>query len=54
VLKVPGDAAFQPEAIIDVVAPFEDTHCGKRQMTVRDPDGRIWRLHAPANANNSP
>ena len=47
VLKV-GDAdAFRPEAIVDVVTPFENTHWETREMTVRDPDGRIWRLQAP-------
>jgi len=48
VLKMPDEAAFQPEAIVDVVTPFADTHWGTREMTVRDPDGRIWRLQAPA------
>lgn len=32
---------------LDVVTPFEDTHWGTRDMTIRDPDGRIWRLQAP-------
>ena len=49
VLKVP-DETF-PEPSVDVVTPFEDTHWGTREMTVRDPDGRIWRLQAPAAAN---
>jgi hypothetical protein len=31
-----------------VVTPFEDTHYGTREMTVRDPDGRVWSLQAPA------
>ncbi|MGH7708048.1 MAG: VOC family protein [Vulcanimicrobiaceae bacterium] len=48
VLKVADSAAFRPDAVVDVVAPFEDTHWGTREMTVRDPDGRIWRLKAPA------
>ena len=47
VLKVVDADAFQPEAIVDVVTPFENTHWGTREMTVRDPDGRIWRLQAP-------
>jgi hypothetical protein len=48
VLKV-GDAdRFQPSASLDVVTPFEATHWGTQEMTVRDPDGRIWRLQAPA------
>ena len=48
VLKVADADAFRPDPSIDVVAPFEDTHYGTREMTVRDPDGRIWRLQAPA------
>jgi hypothetical protein len=46
VLKVPDESL--PEDIVDVVTVFEDTHWGTREMTVRDPDGRIWRLQAPA------
>jgi hypothetical protein len=33
---------------VEVVTPFEDTHYGTREMTVRDPDGRLWTLQAPA------
>ncbi|MBN3834401.1 VOC family protein [Burkholderia sp. Ac-20344] len=47
VLKVPNDQVVQPQPIVDVVTPFEDTHWGTRDMTVRDPDGRVWRLQAP-------
>jgi len=47
VLKVQDEKAFEPQAIVDVASPFEDTHWGTREMTVRDPDGRIWRLQAP-------
>ena len=32
--------------VSDVVTPFEDTHYGTREMTVRDPDGRLWSLQA--------
>jgi hypothetical protein len=47
VLKV-GDAdAFQADPAIEVVTPFEDTHFGTREMTVKDPDGRLWSLQAP-------
>jgi hypothetical protein len=42
VLKTPGDAT--PD--VEVVSPFEDTHFGTREMTVRDPDGREWILQA--------
>lgn len=46
-LKVPDADAFDPGAV-DVVSPFADTHYGTREMTVRDPDGRLWSLQAPA------
>jgi uncharacterized glyoxalase superfamily protein PhnB len=48
VLKVADAEAFQLDAGVDVVTPFEDTHWGTRLMTVRDPDGREWQLQAPA------
>ncbi len=48
VLKVADADAFVPGPGVDVVAPFEDTHYGTREMTVRDPDGRLWSLQAPA------
>src|SRR6185437_14077729 len=38
VLKVPDADAFQLDAAVEVVTPFEDTHYGTREMTVRDPD----------------
>ncbi|HXP55522.1 MAG TPA: VOC family protein [Streptosporangiaceae bacterium] len=49
VLKVPDADAFQADPIVEVVTPFEDTHFGTREMTVRDPDGRVFSLQAPAN-----
>jgi uncharacterized glyoxalase superfamily protein PhnB len=45
VLKV--DGAFSAAPTLDVVTEFEDTHYGTREMTVRDPDGRIWSLQTP-------
>ncbi|WP_284741117.1 VOC family protein [Amycolatopsis sp. RTGN1] len=42
VLKTPSDATLD----VEVVSPFEDTHFGTREMTVRDPDGREWILQA--------
>jgi uncharacterized glyoxalase superfamily protein PhnB len=48
VMKVADAAAFHPDPVVDVVAPFEDTHFGTQLMTVRDPDGRFWSLQAPA------
>jgi hypothetical protein len=50
VLKVPDADTFQPDAAIEVVTPFEDTHYGTREMMVRDPDGRVWTLQAPGKS----
>jgi hypothetical protein len=47
VLEVPGSDGFRPDPVVDVVTPFEETHYGTREMTVRDPDGRLWILQAP-------
>ena len=48
VLKVADADAFRAAPIVDVVAPFAATHWGTKVMTVRDPDGRLWTLQAPA------
>lgn len=48
VLRVPDEAAFHPNPAVEVVTPFEDTHFGTREMTVRDPDGRLWSLQISA------
>ena len=45
-------AQFDPS--VDVVAPFADTHYGTAEMTVRDPDGRLWSLQAPADRRLRP
>lgn len=47
VLKVPDADAFRVGEGVEVVTPFEETHYGTREMTVRDPDGRVWQLQAP-------
>lgn len=47
-LKVADAEGFRPDPVVEVVAPFEDTHYGTKEMTVRDPDGRLWSLQAPA------
>jgi hypothetical protein len=39
---------FRPDPDLEVVTPLEDTHYGTKEMTVRDPDGRLWTLQAPA------
>ncbi|WP_026423396.1 VOC family protein [Actinokineospora inagensis] len=46
VLKVADADSFHPGGV-DVVTPFEETHYGTREMTVRDPDGRVWSIQAP-------
>jgi hypothetical protein len=38
---------FSPDPAIEVVTPLADTHYGTKEMTVRDPDGRVWTLQAP-------
>jgi uncharacterized glyoxalase superfamily protein PhnB len=48
VLAVADADAFEPDSSVEVVEPWEDTHWGTRLMTVRDPDGREWKLQAPA------
>lgn len=47
-LTVRDAEAVRPDSAVEVVTPFEDTHYGTREMTVRDPDGRVWSLQAPA------
>ena len=47
VLRVPDSASFRPGPVVEVVSPFEPTHWGTAEMTVRDPDGRLWSLQAP-------
>lgn len=47
-LKVADADAFPIDPSLDVVTPFEETHYGALAMTVRDPDGRLWCLQAPA------
>jgi len=47
VLRVPDAESFRPDPALEVVTPFEDTHWGTKEMTVRDPDGRSWSLQAP-------
>ena len=48
VLRTDGTESAGFDPIVEVVTPFEDTHYGTREMTVRDPDGRVWSLQAPA------
>src|SRR6476620_11327873 len=39
--------AFELDGSLEVVSEWEDTHWGTRLMTIRDPDGREWKLQAP-------
>ena len=48
VLKVADADAFHAEPVVEIASPFEATHWGTKEMTVRDPDGRAWSLQAPA------
>jgi hypothetical protein len=48
VLKATDPDASPLDPVVEVVTPFEDTHYGTREMTVRDPDGRLWTIQAPA------
>jgi catechol 2,3-dioxygenase-like lactoylglutathione lyase family enzyme len=41
-----ADTEFEPDPPVDVVTSFADTHYGTREMTVRDPDGRLWTIQA--------
>ena len=47
VLAATDGGAESLDPIIEVVTPYEDTHYGTREMTVRDPDGRIWSIQTP-------
>ncbi|WP_331768953.1 VOC family protein (plasmid) [Embleya sp. NBC_00888] len=49
-LTVADADGFRTDPALEVVTPFEDTHYGTREMTVRDPDGRVWSLQAPAKS----
>jgi hypothetical protein len=50
VLKAAGADPLRLDPIVEVVTPFEETHYGTREMTVRDPDGRVWSIQGPATA----
>lgn len=47
VLKVDDAQTYHLDGDIEVVSAFEQTHYGTQEMTVRDPDGRLWSLQAP-------
>jgi hypothetical protein len=51
VLRVPDADACKLDPVVTAVTSFEDTHFGTRMKTVRDPDGRLWSLQAPASGD---
>lgn len=48
VLHVPDASTIEADSIVEQMTPFEPTHWGTQEMTVRDPDGREWSLQAPS------
>ncbi len=50
-LRVADAATFTPDPAIDVVSPFQPTHWGTQEMTVRDPDGGVSSLQAPGGGS---
>jgi uncharacterized glyoxalase superfamily protein PhnB len=48
VLQVTNAETFETAPIVETVTPFQPTHWGTQEMTVRDPDGRLWTIQAPA------
>ncbi|MGW4715785.1 VOC family protein [Nocardia sp. NPDC004260] len=46
VLKV-ASPEVRPGDGVEIRTDFEPTHYGTREMTVYDPDGRVWSLQAP-------
>src|SRR5215208_5816024 len=48
IAEVADTDAFEFDASIEVVSEWEEAHWGTRLMTIRDPDGREWKLQAPA------
>ena len=54
VVRADHDDAAGLDPVVEVVTPFEDTHYGTREMTVRDPDGRTWTLQAPPSSGSAP
>lgn len=53
VLGVADAATFAADPVVEVVTPFAPTHWGTQEMTVRDPDGRVWSLQAPTTPDES-
>ena len=48
VFRVEDADRFDPDPIVERMTSFTATHWGTQEMTVRDPDGRVWSVQAPA------
>jgi hypothetical protein len=47
-LAAPDADEVSLDSPLEVVRPFTASHWGTQVMTVRDPDGRLFRLEAPS------
>jgi uncharacterized glyoxalase superfamily protein PhnB len=52
-LTVADADACAPDPPVEIVRPFTATHWGTQVMTVRDPDGRLFRLEAPVESGEA-
>ena len=52
-LGVGDEQACHPGGPVEIVREFTPTHWGTRVMTVRDPDGRLFRLEAGSEVYHS-
>lgn len=50
VLRISDADGFDPDPVVERMTEFEATHWGTQEMTVRDPDGRLWSVQAPATS----
>jgi hypothetical protein len=50
IAEVPDDQPTGIRLVMGVVTPFQPTRWGTQEMTVRDPDGRLWSLQAPTGS----
>ncbi|MEV6554114.1 VOC family protein [Nocardia sp. NPDC051756] len=46
VLKATDADKLAADSAVEVVTSLAETHYGTREMTVRDPDGRLWSVQA--------
>jgi uncharacterized glyoxalase superfamily protein PhnB len=53
-LATPDADGVSLDSPVEVVRPFTASHWGTQVMTVRDPDGRLFRLEAPRAGGGEP